>query len=268
MIRTRQRNGGVDVCSPPGIHPAQPLAGDCRESGNTFVNRTPAEGNANAVTGDRLPAGAASGSSGGILRGGAAAARRAHNPKNARSIRAPATTSHVWNATVRDSRVRKDTSAKVTMPVLTSTKREAHLIFDMPTRRDPSLGERVVGTDGPNDGAPRSGGEKHQAAAAFAVGRRDSGERGPPTPPAAECQFDCEFRGRNCRGCLRPPPESCGTCTHLETCRKTFGGRRFRDDLVRPGFRPLKESDTCRYEPSRWADASQVSSWGGGRTAG
>jgi hypothetical protein len=132
--------------------------------------------------------------SGRTLRGGPVVGRRPHKPKHAGSIPAPATMSPAPYAAATDSRVRRDTSAEVIKPELTPSKREAHPFSGLPTRRGPSSGEQVVSIDGLNDEAPRSGGEKYPATTALAAGRRDSEERGPPAPSAAET-----LRGRNDR---------------------------------------------------------------------
>jgi hypothetical protein len=118
--------------------------------------------------------GASSGSSGGIL----------------------PTTSPMPHATAMDSRVRRDTSAEVIKPELTPSKRETHPFFDMPTRSGPSSGEQVVSADGRNDEAPRRGGEKHPADTVSSAGRRDSEERGPPAPSAAEFNHVWFWRSR------------------------------------------------------------------------
>jgi hypothetical protein len=64
---------------------------------------------------------------------------------------------------------------------------------------------------------------------------------------------------------MTTPQKTCASCVHLAACEQTFG-------RVIPGHPEWTTAETlreyspqCRYEPSRWTDASDIMAWHQGR---
>jgi hypothetical protein len=128
------------------------------------------------------------------LRGGPVVGRRPHKPKNARSIRAPATSR---TRCTGPGEALPWMQGRTASPIPNSAGwPRRYGAYKMPTRSGPSSGEQVVSVDGRNNEAPRRGGEKHPADTVSSAGRRDSEERGPPAPSAAEFDHVWFWRSR------------------------------------------------------------------------
>jgi hypothetical protein len=61
------------------------------------------------------------------------------------------------------------------------------------------------------------------------------------------------------------PGTTCGRCVHLTACERTFGRVVPRHPEWTTAETIREDSTFCRYEPPRWADASDIMNWHQGR---